>query len=237
MNLSEFIRLLRTDPANTDPEFLRARDSGPEFTLAAEESDRFEQQLGRALGVRTPPGLVAELQQIGDSAPPRSSQFRFYAIAASLLLIIGGAGITWRVTQLRHQSVEQYLSYHYELDGRSLALLSDGPLAENVEEILAGFQMFMEPELRRMVTVVKICRTPNGDGVHMVLHTETGPVTIIFMPKTPVTDGEMIEFDGMQAQLVSLERGSAAIIAANREQVSGFYSLVQRSILPLDRGA
>ena len=45
----------------------------------------------------------------------------------------------------------------------------------------------------------------------MVLATENGPLTVIYMPGTEVTDHEVLAFDGMEAMLVSLERGSAVI--------------------------
>ena len=41
---------------------------------------------------------------------------------------------------------------------------------------------------------------------------DQGLRTIIFMPKTAVTDGEIIEFGQMHAFLVSLEYGPVAII-------------------------
>jgi len=45
MDFSEFSLRLGADPRNRDPEFLRARDSSPEFSAAAELAERFEQQL------------------------------------------------------------------------------------------------------------------------------------------------------------------------------------------------
>ena len=44
MNFSEFKKLLGADPRNSDPETLRARESGPEFEEAAAEAEAFEKK-------------------------------------------------------------------------------------------------------------------------------------------------------------------------------------------------
>ena len=92
----------------------------------------------------------------------------------------------------------------------------------------------MTPEMDRMVGLIKYCPTPAGKGAHMVINTDQGPITVIFMPDTTVTDGDIVEFDGMKAQLVSLERGSAAIIGTLTQPVSSFHTLVQNAIVPLN---
>ena len=237
MNFSEFIRQLGSDPTSQDPEFLRARESAPEFVQAAQESDRFERQLGRALDVNPPPGWLQGLRQISRPTAARSRPWRHYAMAASLLVVIAAAGITWRMNAPPYDSVEEYVPFHYYIDGPQLLAKSEGHVAGNVAELLSQFQVEMSPEVSRMVGAIKLCSTPDGIGVHLVLNTERGPITVIFMPKTPVTDGEMLAFDGMEAQLVTLESGSAAVIGTGDQQIAGFYSLVQNSITPISAKA
>jgi hypothetical protein len=87
-------------------------------------------------------------------------------------------------------------------------------------------------ELEEVVSVIKYCPTPDGKGVHMVLNTNDGPVTVIYMPTTEVNDREVLQFDDLQAMLVSLEKGSAAIIGTGAQSISALYSVIQDSILP-----
>jgi hypothetical protein len=122
---------------------------------------------------------------------------------------------------------------HYAYDGPALVARGEGQRAANVDEILHQFQVGMTPELSGMVSVIKFCPTPGGKGAHMVLNTEHGPITVIFMPDTEVADGEMLDFDGMQAQLVVLESGSAVVIGTHSQQVADFHTLVQNSFIPL----
>lgn len=66
----------------------------------------------------------------------------------------------------------------------------------------------------------------------MVLNTENGPVTVIYMPHAKATDGEMLAFDNVEAILVDLQSGSAVIIGAGVKGISELYTLVQTSIIP-----
>jgi len=236
MNFSEFIRQLGTDPGNRDPEFLRARESSPEAREAASKSDHFERQLRRALELPAPQDLLQGLKETAPSGPAHATPWRNYAMAASVLLAVVVAGLSWRANQ-SWDSVDQYLAQHYAHDGEKLVQRGEGQVASNVEQILAKFQVGMADEMGQMVGLIKHCPTPDGKGAHIVLNTRQGPITIMFMPDTVVTDGAIVEFDGMKAQLVALERGSAAIIGTTDQLVSSFHTLVQNSITPVQLGA
>ncbi len=169
---------------------------------------------------------------ISHSGGHRLKHWHYYALAASLLLAVTAAGITWRMNP-GFDSVEDYVAYHYAHDGSALVSRGEGQLAQNVDEILTRFHIALTPEARRMVGVIKFCPTPDGTGAHMVLNTKHGPITIIFMPHTVVTDGEMLAFDGMQAQLVNLASGSAAVIGTEDQDIASFHALVQDSFIKL----
>ena len=64
----------------------------------------------------------------------------------------------------------------------------------------------------------------------MVVNTDQGSMTIIFMPRTSVIDGEMIEFDQMHAYLVGLENGSAAIIGHQSQAVENLETMIRNSL-------
>ncbi len=233
MNLSEFIRQLGADPNSQDPEFLRVRNSAPEFIQAANESAQFERKLGRALAVSVPVNVLADLKETARTTAGGATRWRYYAMAAGLLLVITAAGITWRMSAVKFDSVEQYVAYHYHHDGEDVLARAYGQRADNIDEVLSGFNVKLAPGLAGMVSLIKFCPTPAGMGAHLVVTTASGPVTIIFMPDTLVADGEMLAFDGMQAQLVGLGRGSAAVIGTTSQNVAEFHSLVQSSFIPL----
>jgi hypothetical protein len=174
---------------------------------------------------------LAELKETSPLTAGRQTRWRYYAMAASVLLVIAAAGITWRMNSMNFDSTEQYVAYHYNHDGDDVLARAGGQQADNIEKILAGFNVALAPELAGKVTLIKYCPTPAGMGAHLVVDTASGPVTIIFMPDTPVADGEMLAFDGMQAQLVGLARGSAAVIGTPAQDVAKLHALVQSSFL------
>lgn len=235
MNSSEFKRLLGADPASQDPEFLRARDSSPEHAEAAAAADRLERLLRGALDVPVPPDLAGRLRDL-PQRHDRNPRMLPLALAAGLVLALAAGFLVWRPDPAP-DSVEDYVAQHFHHDGPQVLERGAGQIADNVAAMLAPFGLVMSPAAAGAVGYLMLCPTPDGVGVHFMVHTEAGPISIIIMPLTPVEDGKRFDFDGMQAELVTLEQGSAAIIARADQDIGGMYDFVRQSILPLPLGS
>jgi hypothetical protein len=235
MNFSEFIRQLGAEPHSQDPEFLRARQSSPEFLEAAEQADVFEEKLTRAMNLPLSEDIKANLQEISrvddQAAKP---WWQSMALAAGILVAVGAAGLTWNMNR-GWDSIEEYVADHYSHDGPSLLARAGKNSSKDIQKFFASFEVEAAPELAKIVSVIKYCPTPDGKGIHMVLNTSEGPVSVIYMPATSVIDREIIEFGDMRALLVKLEAGSAVIIGAESQSISTLYSVIQESIIP-ERG-
>ena len=226
MDFSEFRRRLGAEPRRQDDEMRAARRDSAEFEAAAVEAERFEDRLQRAVALPVPDDLVEDLVRL---RAPQNRRWWPAALAAGLLLAVTAAGVTWK-QQHSWDSVEDYVVDHYRHDGtRVIAMLERGA-APPVEELLAEFRLAAAPGLADIIGVIKVCPTPGGRGVHMVLNTDDGPLTVIYMPDTPVTDHERLAFDGLEAMLVELPRGSAVVIG---HAVQDYYAMVHDSLLPL----
>lgn len=242
MDFSEFTLRLGAEPRNRDPEFLQARTSSPEHRDAALQADRFEALLERAMAVDAPPFLLDRLRAIPREAPgphsrdlhQRPIRWRPLAVAASLLIAVGAAGLVWR-SNSHWASVPDYVVDHYRHDGASVLARAGRQAAKDLGPMLAEFDVEATPALAGIVRFTKNCPTPEGKGVHMVIATETGLVTLIYMPATTVTDGELVAFDDREAMLVALQRGSAVIIGTESQDLAGLHSLVRASLVPLPR--
>ena len=235
LDFTEFLRQLGADPHSRDPELLSARRSGPEFQQAAEEAEAFEARLERAVGLPAPVNMLDDILEIGSPDTPAATtrpKWHAMALAASILIAVGAAGITWNMNR-GQDSVDQYLVEHYGHDGEKLLKKSSSLSATGVQAIFSEFAMEATPELADIISVIKFCPTPDGKGIHMVLNTQEGPVTLIYMPETDVIDRQSLEFGGMQALLVGLEKGSAAIIGSGPQNISNLYTVVQESIVPV----
>jgi hypothetical protein len=234
MNFSEFKRLLGADPRNGDPEFLHACQSSPEFVQEAARAEQFERKLDRALTLPEPEGLMEELMTISQQTvtPTGNKRWMRFALAASLFVAVGAAGFAWKMDR-SWDSVEEYLVDHYRHDGVSLLVRADGDTAKDVQEILSELNIKASPALADIIGVIKYCPTPDGKGVHMILNTESGPVTVFYMPDTEVTDREMLAFDDVEAVLVELQSGSAAIIGPDADKISSLHAFIYDSLIPV----
>ena len=229
MNFSEFKKLIGADPGNRDPETLRARHSSPEFEAAAVEADVFEAKLQTALHIQPPADLLDQLKKISQQ-PVRQRNWVPLALAASLLVFVSAAGLVWKQSRT-WDSVESYVADHYSHDGSDMTANATDYLSDqDISKILAKLDARADQELAGRIKLIKFCPTPDGRGAHMVVSTDQGPVTIFYMPKTQVTDGEMVEFDQMHALLVSLEHGSAAIIGEQSQNLENLVSTLRISL-------
>jgi len=229
MNFSEFKKLIGADPWNRDAETLRARNSSPEFETAAAEAEVFEEKLHSALNIQPPAKLLEDIKSISQQPVQRRSWVPL-ALAASLLITVGAVSLVWKQSN-SWDSVEAYLADHYSHDGASLvAKATDSVSGQDIARIMASLNASADPELTNSIRFIKFCPTPDGRGAHMVVHTDQGPMTIIFMPETSVTDGEMIQFEQMHALLVGLEHGSAAIIGSQSQNVENLVPVIRESL-------
>jgi len=229
MNFSEFKRLIGADPWNRDPETLQARNSAPEFEAAAAEAEVFEKKLQSALHIQPPADLLNDIKAISRQ-PARRRNWMPLALAASLLITIGAVGMVWKQSR-QWDSVEAYLADHYSHDGALVAqAIVDVVSEQDVVQIMASLNASADPQLAGRIKFIKFCPTPEGRGAHMVVRTDQGPMTIIFMPQTQVSDGELVRFDQMHAFLVALEHGSAAIIGKQSQSVESMQEVIKKSL-------
>jgi hypothetical protein len=233
MTFSEFKKRLGAEPRNRDAETLRALESDKSFRQAAEEAARFEDKLETALQVSAPDDLLDRVLAVSSDTPqPKQRNWMPIAMAASLLVAIVAAGTAWQQTR-PPQNVEVYLASHFQKDGRALlGKAAAGVDADTIDRIMTALNTDTGTALSEQVRFIKFCPTPAGRGAHMVVNTEQGLVTVIFMPATQVPDREMIEFDGNHAWLVALDHGSAAIIGEMGQPVSSLDAIVRSAIRP-----
>ena len=227
MKFSEFRKLLGADPWSRDAETRRARHSDPEFEAASQDAEEFEKKLEDALLIQAPDGLLDDIRGI----PSRRRNWMPLALAASVLVAVGAAFVAFKQPG-EWESVEAYVAEHYQHDGAKLVARATGSSNTlEAERILARLDAFASQPLAENIRFIKFCPTPDGRGAHMVLDTDQGLVTVIFMPRTDVTDGQSVSFDDMRAVLVSLDHGSAAIIANADQAIEDLPDLLRKTLV------
>lgn len=235
MDYSEFRRLLGTDPTSEDADFLEARTASPEFEQAAREAEAFERKLNDALLIAPPPHLIDDLRAIavpGRSRGPSRRRWAPFALAASVLMAVGTLSVVWNLNR-GTETVEQYLVAHYAMDGEELEARAVKQPAVDIEGILSEVNYETRPEFAELIAFIKFCPTPDGKGVHMVVNTEGGPVTVMLMPSISVDDRSSDLANGMRARIVPLGRGSIAVMSMNPAAVDELASSARESIRPI----
>lgn len=243
MNFSEFRKLLGAEPRNQDPEFLRARDSDPAFRTAAREASEFEGKLEAALAIGVPNELLERIARIPDLfspeeiAPPARTPWRWLAAAAVVIAGIGFASVRWYESTFEWESVNEFLDDHWAVDGAEFLNQADGRPVEQADaaRLFARYGVEISPALAGRIDIVEACKTPGGRGAHMVIITEQGPVTLIFMPEMVSVEGHVLAFDHMVAATLQLTRGSAVVIGPNEEVIAPVYALAREGIRPVSR--
>lgn len=234
MDFSEFRLRLGAEPRRQDDEVRAARGASPEFEAEARAAELFEDRLEQAINVAAPDGLLDDLAGISRAPVEAESGRKWWpmALAASMLIAVGAAGMAWKLNP-SWESVEAYVVDHYRHDGPKMLAQTERASTEKVQEILSEFEVSAAPALADIVGVIKYCPSPEGKGVHMVLNTPTGPLTVFYMPETSVTDQQTLAFDDVEAMLIELKNGSAVIVGADRRGLQQYYALVQESIIPI----
>ena len=228
MKFSDFKHLLGADPYSQDPEFLRARNQLGEFAEAAREADEFERHLLAAAAVSPPESLHDDIMRTKFRS--RSLALPI-AMAASLFLALGALAImSWN--QQRFASLDEYIISHYSHDGQRVErVAANTPVSlQEIEAIMASVGATSDPSLARKIRFLKNCPTPDGKGVHMVLVTESGPVTVIYMPNTTIEEEHGLTLEGKHAWLVALDQGAAALIGDSDEQLQQLQPSIRQGI-------
>lgn len=239
MNFSEFKRQLGAEPRNQDPEFLAARDANPEFRAAAEEAERLEDRLDAALSMKMPLGLLEGITRIPQESARRDGSagpqtWRWVAAAAAIVVTVGFASMRWYESTFHWESVEAFASEIWTHDGSMMLEQADGQPMDPSEarELLASVGMNASSALVAQIDVLHKCRTPDARGAHMVVITEQGPVTLIFMPKVQTENGHVRPFGDQVAATLSLPRGSALLFGPNEEIISAVYAMAREGLQP-----
>ena len=227
MNYFEFRKQLLQNSFTQDEEFHRLRKEDLRCAKAYEEAMAFEKTLKLALEIKTPDNLKDSIVFRQSTQQPVSHSFRNYAIAATVFLSFLVVSAAWYMKQPGF--VEQFIK-------ASIAIESNVPMSQQpiplheVKKVFAEFQTQVSDNIGE-VRFIHDCHTPRGTGVHMVVVTSQGPVTIYYMPKTTI-DKKRIDFeiDDAKAVLVAMEKGSVAIVADTYQQLAAIEPMLLNNL-------
>ena len=228
MNYFEFRQQLLRDSFTKDEEFHRLRKEDLRCAKAYEEAMLFEKKLKLAFDVKVPENLKDAIVLRQTTTHTLQRSVRKYALAATVFLSFVIASSAWYVKQPSY--VERFITKAVELEANT-PLSNHAVSLSEVKEVFAAFQANVKGELGEVRFIHK-CHTPGGTGVHMIVSTSAGEITIYYMPKTTI-EKDHLQFDinDSKAVLVALEKGSLAIIADSAQQLTAIEPQLRNNIL------
>ncbi|BFI97529.1 MAG: hypothetical protein RSP_30390 [Rhodanobacter sp.] len=213
MDCLEFRRRLGAEPQTRDPELLAHRDECAACAAAWERARAFERELHAALTVPVPAGLADRVllaQATGERRQAvRRRRHVAFALAASLLLALGGGGYAWR--QFEAHSLPALAVAHMPGEIRSFDLVQ--PIgAPAIAEGFAARGVSLRGPAPRDVTYVHDCPVGPYKTVHLVSRVDGTPVAVLYLPRTQVARVRDFRRDGWRGRIVPLAHGTLVML-------------------------
>lgn len=222
MNCLEFRRRLLEEPNRSEADYLAHADQCPGCQAEYRRCLQLEQDLRSVLQVSPPPELRDEIiQQQSRTHAGGASRRRPWllsGLAASLLL---GIGIGTKLTLFHGAALDQQVIDHI---AHEMPLLQ-GP-ADHWVDNARLHRLFTDlgGELSSGLGLGRVrhagrCHMGKGEGLHLVLQGERGPVTLLLMPEQPIDGALPVQAGELQGIILPMQQGSVAVVGNSDEPV------------------
>jgi hypothetical protein len=213
MDCTHYRRALMAQPYDPDPALPEHRQSCSDCNLYTERLLRFESQLQRAMRVALPSGAEVLPPRLGSPrAVPRSTAYRrgWLAMAASVLLAAGVAGGLWLSVPGRSLAADvvTHMAGEPEAWRRTDVPVPDHALQDVLHD--SHLRLAAGPGI---VSYAASCGFRGHHVPHLVIQTESGPVTVMVLVNERAS--KMVQFDeqGYRGVIVPVPgHGSLAVL-------------------------
>jgi hypothetical protein len=216
MGHEQFRRAFLADPHDPDPELLAHRESCHDCAAFAERLLRFESRLERALRVKLP-AAGADLNGSDRVVPfpvksSRGAAYRrgWLAMAASVLLAVAVAGVLWVVAPGASVAADVVTHMAGEPDAWRR---TDVPVPDaELQEVLRNTHLRLAAG-SAMVSYASSCEFRGHHVPHLVIQTESGPVTVMVLVHERVSKPVQFDEQGYRGVIVPVAgHGSIAVL-------------------------
>jgi hypothetical protein len=226
MNCADYRRSMLADPKDADPELREHRATCRECSLYTERLLGFESRLDRALRVAAPAGRVVPLRR-------PVNRNRWLAMAASLLLACVVAGGLW--LSIPNQSLAADVVKHVQGEPGSWLQTGVPVPGGELAEVLRNAHLRLT-ENSGIVSYAASCKFRGHHVPHLVVQTESGPVTVMVLVHEHVPKPTQFDEQGYRGVIVPVAgHGSLAVLAhgpeTNMAAIERIAARVQDSIV------
>jgi len=214
MDHAQYRSATMADPHDPDPDLRAHRESCAECRAFTEQLLRFEARLERALLIDIPTKPVV-LPFAGRAQGPR----RWMAMAASLLLALVVAAGVWLTLPQRSLAAAVVAHMAGEPDAWQL---TDVPVPDaDLNEVLKDSKLRLKPAAG-VVSYASSCSFRGHKVPHLVVQTQSGPVTVMVLVHEAVRNRKQFDEQGYRGTIVPVPgHGSIAVLMRDASSGSG----------------
>ena len=219
MECLEFRRAAGADPYHLGPEAVAHRDGCLRCAEFLRQTLALDEKVRAALRVPVPTAGTGT-RPLPSGARPLIDRRRWMALAASIVAGVAIGSLLWVSSpreSLAH-SVIEHMGHEPE------ALVAVGPAdPERVQRVLERGGIRLHPEAGD-VSYANSCLFRGHRVPHLVVQTETGPVTVMVLRNERIAAPVRFEEQGYSGTIMPAGPGSIAVVGtahANLDQVAG----------------
>ena len=231
MDCNAYRRSMLADPRDTDPRLREHRGNCHDCNLFTERLLSFESRLDRALRVAVPTDSVLPLRAKATPALRLPSRRGWLAMAASVLMAVVVAGVLWVAGP--GPSLAADVVTH--MGGEPDAWRTQAPVpGSELEAVLRDAHLRLS-DAAGPVSYAASCAFRGHHVPHLVIQTESGPVTVMVLVHESVPRPVRFEEGGYRGVIVPVAgHGSLAVLtrgsSTDMKVVEAIAARVQGSI-------
>ena len=227
MDKKEFEQRAIAEPENKELEFLRAKLANTENNSLVDKQRQDDSRIEHAMEIDIPEGLVGRIllkQSLQEKQLKRQWFRSVYAIAVSVLLAVI---ILIQILPATPELDEAVLTHiNDELDH----LLEKRDITdETLDRLIATFGGEFGQSIGQ-VTYAGLCNMRKGPGMHMVLQSAHGPVSVLIMPDEKIGQRQVIGDGRFNGVILPVDGGSMAVVGENVDAITTIEMLMQNAI-------
>ncbi|MCW8929794.1 MAG: DUF3379 domain-containing protein [Gammaproteobacteria bacterium] len=221
----EFRKNAVIEPGNQDPEFLKKAKQTPNNHRFVEKQQAFNKTLQSTLEISTPENLADRIilaQQLTQhklhQTQKRQKQWRNWlggSIAASLIIALSLQMIL--PTTFNSTALAQEVVNHVKNDTHALDVQMNVPKTR-IDSMLASYGGRLNGPIGK-VSFLGHCIIGEHTGIHMVINTSEGVVTVLLLPTQKVDKVSLLKESQLSGILYPSLKGSIAIISEQAEAI------------------
>ena len=236
----EFRKSAVIEPGNQDPEFLEKTRQSRNNRRFIEKQLSFNQELLDTLALSTPENLTDRIilaQQLSqhktrhkiNQLKKRQKQWRNRlggSIAASIIMAFS-INLMWPET-LNSTLLAQKVINHFHEDTHALNVHMNVPKT-SIDTMLASYGGKLNGPIGQ-VSYLGHCIIGEHTGIHMVLRTSRGIVTVLLLPAQPINGPSLLNDSQISGILYPSQKGSIAILSEQPEAVDQTRQQINRTL-------